>query len=887
MKKCLVFLLFILCVSIFAQTSWVKLNTGTTIDIRVVQFISSSTGFAVGSEGLVLSTEDGGTYWKRMTNPDNDNYLGVFFVSNTTGWVCGNSGKIFKTTNGGLTWIQQNSGTGVQLDAIFFQSSTIGWIVGKSGILLKTYDGGLTWANQSLPTNSQLEQVKFINDNVGWVIGDGGTVFKTTNAGSTWVRQNSGVSNWLLGLQIISETEVWIIGNGGTIIKTTDGGNTWLKKNFLDTSQWLEDIYFISNYEGWMVTGSSLNTIYHTIDGGENWLTETLDANNAFYFINFINNNCYIAGSGGAILWKSTQSSNNNSIPCVDVSTITYNGKIYNTVKIGTQCWLKENLDIGDMILVNQNPSNNNSIEKYCYKNDPNNCTLYGGLYQWNEAMQYGTTTNGKGICPNGWHIPSASEFQSLINSANGDGNALKSIGQGSGNAAGTNTTGFSALLLGTRDYDGKFTPEWVGNATYWSQDQNVLGINAIDNSIYFGTLQASNGYYIRCLSDVSVPLNNNPIANAGSYQTHDCVSLNGKLVTLHAENSTDQDNDPLTFLWSENGNQIANGVTPQILLLGGVHTITLTVNDGKGGTSTDEVVITVNIDNVPPIITPPNSITVITNVSGGFTGSIGQATAVDNCDSSPKISNNAPTIIPLGINKITLTATDVSGNSATADQEVTVIPITIVIDIKPGSDENPINLKSKGVIPVAILTVENFDAISVDVATLKFGPKGVAPVKNNLEDVDKDGDLDLILHFDTQSIGLISNSTSVDLIGKTKLGVDIKGSDKVKIVPGLKKEGFEIESEDIIPTEFLISQNYPNPFNPITIINYQLPVSCYVSLKVYDIQGREVSTLVHSEKPAGIYNVTFDGNNLPSGIYLYKLQAGNFVDIKKMMLIK
>ena len=89
------------------------------------------------------------------------------------------------------------------------------------------------------------------------------------------------------------------------------------------------------------------------------------------------------------------------------------------------------------------------------------------------------------------------------------------------------------------------------------------------------------------------------------------------------------------------------------------------------------------------------------------------------------------------------------------------------------------------------------------------------------------------------------------------------------------------------VPKEFSLNQNFPNPFNPITKIQYVIPQNGYVSLKVYDILGREIQTLVNEYKNAGYYNVTFDGSNLSSGVYIYKLNAGAYSDIKKMILIK
>jgi hypothetical protein len=86
---------------------------------------------------------------------------------------------------------------------------------------------------------------------------------------------------------------------------------------------------------------------------------------------------------------------------------------------------------------------------------------------------------------------------------------------------------------------------------------------------------------------------------------------------------------------------------------------------------------------------------------------------------------------------------------------------------------------------------------------------------------------------------------------------------------------------------DYYLSQNYPNPFNPSTIIGYQLPISSNVTLKVYDLLGREVATLVDEYRPAGSYEVEFNASDLTSGIYFYKLQTDNYIETKKMILLK
>ncbi|HED38767.1 MAG TPA: T9SS type A sorting domain-containing protein, partial [Ignavibacteria bacterium] len=89
------------------------------------------------------------------------------------------------------------------------------------------------------------------------------------------------------------------------------------------------------------------------------------------------------------------------------------------------------------------------------------------------------------------------------------------------------------------------------------------------------------------------------------------------------------------------------------------------------------------------------------------------------------------------------------------------------------------------------------------------------------------------------------------------------------------------------IPEAFSLKQNYPNPFNPTTTISYKLPKQSFVSLKVYDMLGRELAVLVNEEKPMGNYKVNFNASNLSSGIYFYRLTAGSFVETKRMVLLK
>jgi len=195
---------------------------------------------------------------------------------------------------------------------------------------------------------------------------------------------------------------------------------------------------------------------------------------------------------------------------CPGTPTVIYEETTYNTVKIGDQCWLKENLNIGTMITTSpdqeQDQENNGTIEKYCYDNNPTNCDTYGGLYEWGEAMQYTNSVVSQGICPEGWHIPTLADFSTLIAAVNNDGNALKAIGEGTGRGAGTDTSGFSVLLAGYEatnsfDYFAEFASFWSSTEQDSDKVKSIF-LNYYDSEISLADNAKIHGFSVRCVKD-------------------------------------------------------------------------------------------------------------------------------------------------------------------------------------------------------------------------------------------------------------------------------------------------------------------------------------------------------------------------------------------------
>ena len=134
------------------------------------------------------------------------------------------------------------------------------------------------------------------------------------------------------------------------------------------------------------------------------------------------------------------------------------------------------------------------------------------------------------------------------------------------------------------------------------------------------------------------------------------------------------------------------------------------------------------------------------------------------------------------------------------------------------------------------------------------------------------------------------ANTTGISSVGESFCGISSNGSSI--ITSGFLASTSSIITDvagekDVVPNVFDLHQNYPNPFNPSTVISWQIPVSSHVSLKVYDILGNEVATLVNENKETGFYETKFDGSSLASGMYIYRLTAGNYISTKKMLMIK
>jgi hypothetical protein len=313
--------------------------------------------------------------------------------------------------------------------------------------------------------------------------------------------------------------------------------------------------------------------------------------------------------------------------------------------------------------------------------------------------MQYSSTEGIKGICPAGWHLPTKVEFSLLAINMNNNGNDLKAVGQGSGLGAGTNASGFTALLSSFRQTNGTFYNLGV-YSEFWSSKMldttRSFGISLENNNkgIYQGNALIGYGFSVRCINDSS-------------------------LSALPVELTT-------------------------------------------------------------------------------FTASI--------FNNNVKLDWNTAT-------EINFSSFDIEKKSLNNNSWQKIASV-----IASGNSNSP--------------------------KQYSFTDKKVNTGKYNY---------------------------------RLKM-VDLNGSSKYSNV---------VNAEIVAPLKFELSNAYPNPWNPTTTIRYQVPVNIMVTIKVFDVLGKEVSTLVNEVKQAGIYEVTLNGKGLASGIYYYQMKAGNFIETKKIILLK
>jgi photosystem II stability/assembly factor-like uncharacterized protein len=302
-------------------TTWSRSgrSIGAGVEFNGIDFAAGSLGgWAVGSNGSIAHTIDGGAGWDLQLSGVQATLRAVSFADGQRGLAVGDH-VVLATGDGGSHWAPVETGSDAVWTGVLSRDALHAWIVGErwnqtaqryDALVLRTVDGAATWSEQAQAGTSTggLRSLSFVSDQRGWAVGAGGLVWRTTDGGQSWTRLKwSGAAGIdLLGVAFVDERTGWAVGERLSIYRTTDGGATWtLQRAARDGSgEWFEDlqaVVFVDAKTGWAVGGHG--RVFHTTNGGATWLRQTAGTDVWIYAVDFVDaNNGWLAGDHGSIL---------------------------------------------------------------------------------------------------------------------------------------------------------------------------------------------------------------------------------------------------------------------------------------------------------------------------------------------------------------------------------------------------------------------------------------------------------------------------------------------------------------------------------------------------------------------------------------------------------
>ena len=861
-------------------TNWTAQTSGTTNTLHAVFFLDANTGWTVGSASTIRKTTDGGTTWTTITKAGIFN--SVFFANSTNGWVCTSAGGIFKSTDGGATWNTQTNPTGLGLTSLFFVDANTGYAVGNNdgsggnAVVIKTTDGGTNWSAQTSGTTNNLTSVYFVDANTGYAVDDASitgnaTIIKTTNGGTDWATQTSGTLSALQSVCFVNANTGYAVGADGTILFTNDGGATWTSQTS-NTTLTLNSVVFTDMNTLWTVGGSS--KILKSINGtGSGFLDPTFGTSGQTTTL--IETGAYaralaIQGDGKIVAVGSAVPSDNP-----DFAVARYNSAGALDATFGTGGTVTTAIgsfqDVANAVAL----QTDGKIVAAGYYNNGTNYDFAVARYTIVGVLD--ATTFGSG------------------------GIVTTPIGSG-------NDDGFAVVI----QTDGKIVVGgWADGATYNSFALvRYTTTGTLDGTFGTGGIVTSDFGNSSEISSMALQSDGKIVA-VGRYwnstsSTYDFALA--RYTTLGALDGTFGTSGMVTTSASSSRDEL-NGV----------------VVDGNGKIVVAGRSYGSNVDFAVARYTSTGSLDA-TFGTGGIT--------LTNFPNNQTDIAQALSIQP--DNKIVAAGYSIA--SGTTDYDFAVARYNT-----DGTIDNSFGTNGKITFDFSTIYDKAYAiAIQPDYKIVVAGETsngsalvfGLARLKNQESPLPveltsftaKTTNSSATLHWQTatemNNYGFEIERRMTSPLSPPYQGGDVRGGwQKIGFVQGagtsnapreynftdqrlssgrfvyrLKqidndgsfKYSQEAEVTIVVPKVFALSQNYPNPFNPSTTINFTLAEDSHVSLRVFDMLGREVQTLVNGEMKAGeVHNVLFDASKLSSGLYFYRLETGKNSLVKKLVLMK
>ncbi len=774
---------------------------------------------ATGDDGVILTSANGETW--DIQDSGTSNYLdGATWLDNK--FWCVGSGVVLNSTDG-INWINPNTGAAVSGSSIGYNGSCyvitssssvrysdddganwnlinlgtiFGWsyrmlwditwdgsqfvVVGDQGTVVTSPDG-IAWTEQTSPVSEHLRAISY-NGTTFAAIGNGGAIITSTD-GASWTQQTSGTSSQLLDITWDGSQFV-AVGNPSTAgekicVLTSPDGTTWTKHNddfrasFAGVAWNGSDTLAAVGFNG-AIAVSSDGTDWDKISHGTvQTLNDVVWNGNQYVAIGM---NGVIVTSPDGINWADHSLTMTEVAPLTlipDLKAVTWgNGQF---VAVGnwiivtspdgvswTGQWASPVINFRDVIWAGE------PLNLFVAAGPGNKISTSADGVTWTEKSIIGLSSNQR-VDSLGWN-------GSKLVAAGGGLSMSDRFVATSEDLVSWNITRYPIITSQFRDI-------------IWDGSQFM----AVESGMTIYTSPDGDTWTLAVTSPPSASLLNSLVWDGSQYTAVGRVVMHSSDGSTWAVQSMFTDNELNGITWNGDSQYVAVGEQGTILVAGEPIEALAEVqgfkwedingngewDQGEPGIPGVTIYVDLSQDGIldegePGTVTDENGWYSIGELPSGESLRISEVVPEDYRQTFPA----APSFWELNLSPGQV-LTDINFGNQMAE-------IIVQIDIKPGSDPNSINLNSRGVIPVAILTEGSFDAASVNTTTVMFGKTGyeAEPVHYAFDDVDSDGDLDMIFHFRTQDTGLETEDTEATLTGQTMDGVEITGTDSVRIVP-------------------------------------------------------------------------------------------------------
>lgn len=775
----------------------------------------------------------------------------VSFADQNNGMTLGEGGVIIKTTDSGLTWSKKTSGVNSALFGLSYVSQSLAVISGYNGVILRSTNGGESWTKISVPYFNSFPYTYFVNQNIGYIVGNSGIILKSIDGGLSWTQQASGTSTYLYCVKFIDENNGIAVGENGVILRTTNGGTNWIGQ-VSGTVNHLRSVSYLNSSVAF-ATGVG-GTILRTTNGGQTWEGIYSGVNTWLRGMDFYNaTSGYLVGEYGTIL-KTTDAG----------LTWVAQTKVIQTNLTQIKC-LGENNAVaagdGGVVL--------HLTEGKIQVLSPN-----GG-----EFFDVGTDTQIR------WNVTGIPSVR-IDYTTNSGSTWLPVVTSLTGGGSNTWTGNYTWTIPNSKSRNCKIKVSYTSDASLYDESDNNFVIGQPQYTVVTNTSPANTG----------------TASGAGTYDNGSSVTVIAtansgyKFVNWKEGNIVVSSNSSYTFVITSNRELTAN-FAPNFY--------TLYVNAINGTVTKSPDQYEYNSGTLVQLTAIPNTGYSFTGWSGNASGNTNPLTVT--------MDGNKSFIANFSINKYTLAITSTKGTVA-KNPDLTSYEHGTVVTLTANPSAGYLFSDWSGDVsgtenPTAITMEKNFNILAnykkfnrPPIFTKAFTDTTIdvhnvqVLFKYQFVASDPDGD---VVHFrldsgptgaTMSSNGLMSWVPSTSQAGKGFIVIiTISDGDLAETtVASIKTNPIIVNlDEQVAPSTFSLSQNYPNPFNPTTKIRFAIPKESFVMLKVYDVLGNEVETLVNQILSPATYSINFNAAKLNNGVYFYKLELDGYVNTKKMILLR